>query len=98
MVPRRRVDPAGPPDLHLALGTEAHGPRIRLGPMVRSVHAALIRGAVSHAEHVARLVHGRLESPPQAGGEVLVRVALTVERPDADPIAERRLAEDEVPA
>jgi len=51
-------------------------------------------------KHVSCLVRGDLQRSPQYELERLVipvRIAQTMDRPDADPIAQRRLAEDIVP-
>ena len=55
---------------------------------------------MEHREHVSRLVGGRLQRPQQAEPErflALVGVAVAIDRPDAHSVAERRLAEHEVP-
>ena len=72
--------------------------RVGLGAVVAAVHAAFGGRAVANSQHVPRLVCGDLQGPAQAGRQVGVRVALAIERPDADAVLERGLAEDEVPA
>ena len=97
-IPLRRVRPEAIPDLHLFLGAEPQGLAIGLVLMIAPVHAAVEPGAVPDAEHVAGLMHGDLQRPAQERQRLAPGVAHAVERPHADRLVERGLAEEEIPA
>ena len=53
---------------------------------------------MGHAENVAGFMGSRAEGPAQARPELALRVAVAVDGPDADALAQAGLPEDEVPA
>src|SRR5262245_51983242 len=93
-----RLDPQVPAQLAQAHRARVHRPAVLLLLVITAVHQAQVGGAVCQAEDVASFVGGRAEGQAQAQPEVRLRVAVAVDGPDADPLAQAGLPEDEVPA
>ena len=96
-----RIDPRGPADFRQALRAQRDRARVGFFAMVRPAHVALVCDAVEHREHVAGLVGGGLQRSEQEELErfgSFVGEPVAMDRPDADTLAERGLAEDEIPA
>jgi len=81
---RHRLDLQVPAQLPHADRAQVHRPAVLLPLVVAAVHQAQVGGAVGHAQDVAGFVGGRAEGPAQAEGEVLPRIAVTVDGPDAE--------------
>ena len=87
--PRSRPGARGATDLGDALRTEPHRAAVHFFEVIRAVHRTLVGGAMRDAEHMAGLVQGHLEhaAAKRIFGLIVVGVAVTIERPDADPVA-----------
>ena len=99
--PSERIETQGPPELRLAFRAELERLTIAFVGIVRAIHAAFVSDAMADAEHVAGLVRRGARGADRAQlahARPLVRIAVARHRPDADALAQRGLAEYEVPA
>src|SRR5215208_5925987 len=96
---RLRIDLQVPAELAEADGAEGQRRAVGFAAVVAAVQAAVEGDAMLHGEDVPGFVAGDLHGAEEAeavGFVAFGRVAVAMNRPDADPLVEGGLAEDEV--
>ena len=70
LVPGDMIELEAFPDLSVASWAEVEWAPVRLLQVVDAHHEALVKGAVTEAEHVTELVRGQLDNPHQSSAVI----------------------------